>query len=172
MFQSLKMLKHIWNKTETFWCNIWNIEYPPTETPTNKYQPRTKIWNTIKILSQHFNPIQKNIKLQYINNSFKYIETWNTSEYIKKIMKHHRKTHCIISIWLMKHNGAWAETSKNSREKPRSISSSALVVSYHMNWDAVTPRNLAQISRLFCVLNPCPGPARVHKTTSNIQFQT
>jgi hypothetical protein len=36
----------------------------------------------------------------------------------------------------------------------------------------VTPRNLAQISRLFCVLNPCPGPARVHKTTSNKQFQT
>nr|BAD62193.1 hypothetical protein [Oryza sativa Japonica Group]BAD62313.1 hypothetical protein [Oryza sativa Japonica Group] len=26
--------------------------------------------------------------------------------------------------------------------------------------DGVTPRNLAQISRLFCVLNPCPGPAR------------
>ncbi len=24
----------------------------------------------------------------------------------------------------------------------------------------------------FCVLNPCPGPARVHKTISNIQFQT
>ena len=36
---------------------------------------------------------------------------------------------------------------------------------------SVTPRNLTQISRLFCVLNPCPGPARVHKTTSNIQFQ-